>query len=72
MKTLDELIYYCDEIEPVGALLLSGEWGCGKTYLIEHELKAALKDKAVVIRVSLFGMENIDEIHKKSMADRNW
>ena len=69
MKTLDELIHYCKEIEPVGALLLSGEWGCGKTYLIEHELKAAL-DKAVVIRVSLFGMETIDEIH--AAVKRRW
>lgn len=43
MKTVDELVYYCHECEPVGALLLSGEWGCGKTYLIEHELKMHLQ-----------------------------
>ena len=70
MKTLDELVYYCKEIEPVGALLLTGEWGCGKTYLVEHELKATLKDKAVIIRVSLFGMENTDEIH--TAVKRAW
>ena len=70
MKTLDELIYYCDEIEPVGALLLSGEWGCGKTYLVEHELRDALKNKAIVIRISLFGMETIGEI--QAAVKRRW
>ena len=56
MKTLDELIYYCEEPEPVGAVLLTGEWGCGKTYLIDNELKVALKDKVRLIRISLFGI----------------
>ena len=63
MKTVDELVYYCHEWEPVGALLLSGEWGCGKTYLIEHELKNALADTSVVLRISLFGMTLPEEIH---------
>ena len=46
MRTLDELMYYCEEPEPVGAVLLTGEWGCGKTYLMDTEMKEALKDKA--------------------------
>ena len=63
MKTVEELVYYCHECEPVGALLLSGEWGCGKTHLIEHELKDALADTSVVLRISLFGMILPEEIH---------
>lgn len=63
MNTLDELLYYCNEPEPIGALLLSGEWGCGKTYLINHELKKALEGKAIVLRISLFGITLPDEIH---------
>lgn len=63
MKTLEELIYYCEEPEPVGAVLLTGEWGCGKTYLIDNGLKEALKNKARVIRISLFGITTIDGIH---------
>lgn len=63
MKTIDELMYYCEEPEPVGAVLLTGEWGCGKTYLIDNELKEALKDKAHVIRISLFGITTIEGIH---------
>lgn len=63
MKTIEELVYYCKECEPIGALLLSGEWGCGKTYLIDHDLKDALADTAVILRISLFGMTSPEEIH---------
>lgn len=63
MNTIDELLYYCRESEPVGALLLTGEWGCGKTYIIEHDLKEALKNEAIVIRASLFGISSSEEIH---------
>ena len=59
MNTLDELIYYCNEPEPVGALMLTGEWGCGKTYLIEHKLSEKLEETHIFVRVSLFGISNI-------------
>ena len=63
MKTLDELIYYCNEPEPVGALLLSGEWGCGKTYLIENSLQSSIEQKATILRISLFGISSIEGVH---------
>lgn len=63
MNTLSELLYYCEEPEPVGAVLLTGEWGCGKTYLIDNELKEVLENKAHVIRISLFGITTIEKIH---------
>lgn len=56
MSTLTELIHYCNEADPIGALMLTGEWGCGKTYLIENDLADALKDTHIIVRVSLFGM----------------
>ena len=58
MSSLDELIHYCNEPDPVGALMLTGEWGCGKTYIIENDLTEALKDTHIIVRVSLFGMDN--------------
>ena len=64
MNTIDELLYYCRESEPVGAVLLSGEWGCGKTYLVDHELKAILDGEAVILRISLFGITRPEEIQK--------
>ena len=62
MDTLEELKYYCDEPQPVGALMLTGEWGCGKTYLLNNMLTDELKDTHIILRVSLFGMESIEEI----------
>ncbi len=70
MNTLEELKYYCEENKPVGAVLLTGEWGCGKTYLIDHDLKEALKDTYIIIRVSLFGLNSIDEL--KSDVKKEW
>lgn len=70
MDTLEELVYYCNESQPVGALLLTGEWGCGKTYLVENELKKKLEDSHVFLHVSLFGMESVEEI--KDEVKRCW
>lgn len=70
MNTLDELIYYCEEKEPVGALMLIGEWGCGKTYLIEHELSDKLKESHIIIRVSLFGISSVEAV--ATIVKQSW
>lgn len=80
MTTVEELKYYCKEPAPVGALMLTGEWGCGKTYLIEHMLKDELSATHVILRISLFGISSIktiDEyIHnewvKAYLEDKEW
>ena len=64
MSSISELEYYCKTDNPVGALLLTGEWGCGKTYLIENELPNKIDDNCVIIRISLFGIPTIEELHK--------
>ena len=63
MATLDELIHYCRKEHTIGSLLLVGESGCGKTYLIENDLKEALKDTHFIVRVSLFGIDRISTLH---------
>ena len=46
-----------------GALMVSGEWGCGKTYHIEKEVMPALqKEGWNPVKVSLFGIESVNEI----------
>lgn len=58
----------CDDIG-LQALVLHGEWGSGKTYYCEHDLKDALDEIGVKIcRVSLFGVSNYDEIFNRIMA----
>lgn len=69
MDLIEELKNYCDINNPVGALMLSGEWGCGKTYLINTKFIPVVKDKYVFVCVSLFGIDNVDtlrvEVKKK-------
>ena len=58
----------CDDID-LQALVLHGEWGSGKTYYCEHDLKTALDDIDVKIcRVSLFGLSDYDEICNRVLA----
>lgn len=58
----------CDDIG-LQALVLHGEWGSGKTYYCEHDLKAALDKIGIrICRVSLFGVSNYDEIFNRIMA----
>lgn len=65
MSTLSELEYYCHEENSFGALMFTGEWGCGKTHLIEHELADRLGEDFIIIRISLFGESSIESINRK-------
>ena len=50
-------------MESTGALMVSGEWGCGKTYHIEKVVIPALKqDGRNPVKASLFGIESVNEI----------
>lgn len=71
MNTLNEILDYCKEEKPVGALLLTGEWGCGKTYLIDNELRNPNPDSPlIVLRISLFGVSSVIELNK--IIKRTW
>ena len=50
-------------MESTGALMVSGEWGCGKTYHIEKVVMPELqKEGWNPEKVSLFGIESVNEI----------
>lgn len=70
MDTLDELKNYCNIERPVGALMLTGEWGCGKTYLLNTELVNILKETHFFLRISLFGIMSIEEV--KTEVQKKW
>ncbi len=62
-----EINIYIDEKETHGALLLTGKWGCGKSYLIKElakEINNADKPKAAVGIISLFGLNSVGNINK--------
>ena len=48
MDVMKELVYYCEQDNPVGALLLTGEWGCGKTYLLDNDLKGYFPERLIL------------------------
>ena len=64
VSTLDELVRYCSEEKHLGALLLTGEWGCGKTYLIEHDLAETLRGTHFIVRVSLLGVDTAERLNE--------
>ena len=46
-----------------GALMVSGEWGCGKTYHIEKVIIPTLQQEGWnPVKVSLFGIESVNQI----------
>lgn len=53
------------------ALMIDGKWGCGKTFYIKNKVIPHLEEKFVetnekkgIIYLSLFGVNNIDEINR--------
>ena len=57
--------YIKDNNNP-GALLITGEWGCGKTYFLKELAKKynSNKEHAIVI-ISLFGLTSSEEVEEK-------
>ncbi len=52
--------------ETSGALMISGAWGSGKTYYIDHTLQEALLQKEKYpIKISLFGLSNLDDFERR-------
>lgn len=58
MDLLDELNLYINSKENSGALLVTGNWGCGKTYQINKFKEQANSNKIILI-VSLFGVADV-------------
>ncbi len=44
------------------AILLNGEWGCGKTFFVKNKIVKEIKDS---VYVSLYGVSNINDVNKK-------
>ncbi len=60
-------------MESTGALMVSGEWGCGKTYHIEKVIIPTLRQKGWnPVKVSLFGIESVNEIPLRIADNYKW
>lgn len=58
------------EMQNTGALLVTGTWGCGKSYYFENALFGELRDKGYKpVRVSLFGMSDLNDLSKNIICE---
>lgn len=75
---VNEIINYVDETLYNYAVMIDGEWGCGKTYFIQERLCKELEThennhwqsdrdykKRKVIYISLYGIKSLDEVTKQ-------
>ena len=59
------ILQYLKKDKTRTAIMLTGEWGSGKSYYIENELVPFLKEKkATAVVVSLYGLSDISTISK--------
>ena len=59
------ILHYVQKDKTRMAIMLTGEWGSGKTYYIENELTHFLKNKNIaVVSVSLYGLDDVAMISK--------
>lgn len=74
----EEVIRYLEDDNYRYAILIDGEWGCGKTYFVTHELLDTITDyenehtKRKVRYISLYGCKSVDEVEENiycSMLD---
>ena len=77
----EEVIRYLEDDNYRYAMLIDGEWGCGKTYFVTHELLDAITDyekkhsKRKVRYISLYGCKSVDEVEENiycSMLDEQF
>ncbi len=71
MNKLDEIVLQYLKIKTNYAIVISGEWGSGKTYYYESNLKKLIRETPLItdnkkkytpILISLFGLNSIDDI----------
>jgi nucleoside-triphosphatase THEP1 len=66
-STLKKLVFrYIDELTPSYAIMVNGQWGCGKTTFIERALNEQNKK---FYRVSLYGVNSAEEINDRLFAE---
>lgn len=55
-----------NKVAPHYAIMVNGEWGCGKTYFVKEKWlkQLAIPEKYNIIYVSVFGMKTIEELEK--------
>ena len=73
----EKIINYINDDSARYGVMITGTWGCGKTYLYEHYLKQSIekmefgkneKDRKSCIYISLYGIGSIDALSKEMLT----
>ena len=58
--------HYIEKDKTKNAIMLSGDWGIGKSYYIQYELVPFLQTREIAqcVVISLYGMNKVAEISK--------
>ena len=63
---LDEICAYVEDDKRKYAIAIEGPWGSGKTRFLNSALCSSLKDRRKrMVRVSMFGLKDADELYGK-------
>ena len=73
MKEIEQVISrYLQEKDTDYAIMITGEWGCGKTYFVRHDLSERINSiqypikedaaKYCAVYISLYGLSNVEEL----------
>lgn len=64
------IVNYIFDDRKTQAVLLDGEWGCGKTFFVKEHLIPALQNigNAKIYKISLYGISNVDMIQEMLYA----
>ena len=66
MDIKKELKEFISATDNNGALLLTGKWGCGKSYMVKYLVKEFNEKNDVAIAViSLFGINSVEMLHSR-------
>lgn len=66
MNTVGEIEAFISQKENNGALLLTGKWGCGKTFLVNQVIDELNQgNDFIAVSISLFGVDSIELLHKE-------
>lgn len=66
MDVKNEIIEFINSEENNGALLITGKWGCGKSYLVKNIVKEFNENNEYAIAViSLFGIDSVAMLNER-------
>lgn len=63
------VLRYLNDTTDNYAIMITGSWGCGKTYYVEHSLRKILKEEDWnMVRVSMFGIASTDDFYDRLLS----